>query len=153
MIINTTGMTANEVNIINKNGDYLLKLIKIEPAEYGKLKLHFEGAEIVEGKVQSDIVSMIEFCDTDKQIFKIVRLRDAFKSPELFNLDDWLNRYVVARVEMQEYNGKTSPNFKKLQYSSHNDKLPPIPEAKQEQSVGNDMANPSVEITEDSIPF
>ena len=156
MIINTTGVVADEKNIISEAGNYILKLGKIEEDGYEKWKLHFEGKKVLEGgKLSEDSYSMMEFISLAQNVlFKVARLRDALKSPEVFDLNDWMNRYVVAVVEMNTYNDKTNPQFKKLSYSAFNDNMPPIPEAKSEQNVdANRQPQPTIGLDSDSIPF
>jgi hypothetical protein len=88
----------------------------------------------------------------EKMLWKVARLRDALHSPEIFELEDWVGRYVLATIEMREYNGKTNPNIKKLQYSKANDKLAPIPD--RAQNTG-EPTNGSVadEDLDDIMPF
>ena len=133
-VINTVGVVASETNTISKAGDYLLKITKVELDGYDnesneKFKLHFEGKAIIDGKYSDDTYTMIDWLEQrEKMLWKVARLRDALHSPEVFELEDWVGRYVLATIEMREYNGKKNPNIKKLQYSKANDKLPPIPD-------------------------
>ena len=121
-------------------------------------KLTFEGKKILpDGKLSDELYSMLDWLQTSENlIWKVARLRDAIKSPEVFDLNDWMGRYVVATVEMNTYNEKTNPQFKNLSYSSFNDKMPPIPSAKEEsnQSASQPVQseNPSEDISEE-IPF
>ena len=160
MVFNTKGVEANKIEMVTKAGNYLFKIVDIIEDGYDangnpKAKVKFEGKEIVDGKLKDEIQVMFEWYEaTEKMAWKLAILRDALKSPEVFDMNDWLNRYVVAVVEMNTYNGKTNPRFKKLQYSKLNDNLPPIPEAKQgnnEPEVVVEM--PDLGLLDDEIPF
>ena len=163
IIFNTKGMVAEQKNIISEAGNYVLKIVKIEQDGYDsnsnpKVKISFEGKKVVDGKLSQELYTMMDWYTTEEKLsWKIARLRDSLKAPEVFDFDDLLNRYVVAVVEMNTYNNKTNPQFKSLSYSKLNDNLPPIPEAKQgsNESQGVDVPAdvPEVDVIESEIPF
>lgn len=158
MTINTTGIVSNENNKITEAGTYVLKIVKVEEDGFEKYKLSFEGKKALEGgKLSDETYSMLDWLQlSDNLIWKVARIRDALKSPEIFDLNDWVNRYVVAVIEMNTYNDKTNPQFKQLKYSSFNDNMPPIQEAKSEQSVDANVQPenaPTIDVDSDSIPF
>ena len=76
----------------------------------------------------------------------------ALKAPECYDINDFIGRYVIADIKSRNYkknDGSTGVSYgaKSWEYSTHNDKLPPIPEAKQNADDG------TPDISEDEIPF
>lgn len=162
MQINSTNYKSNEMNYITEPGNYLFKLIKWEQDGFSqngeeKIKVTCEGMKIKEdGKLEGNYSFNYQMYNGEKAGFTIAMLRDALKSPAIFNLDDWLNRYVIAVVAMEAGNdGKMYARAKKFEYSKANDKLSPIPSIEQGNSepASQSVQNPSEDITEDEIPF
>lgn len=166
MKINSTNYKQNETNFITENGNYLLKLTKWETDGYSqngeeKIKVSCEGKKILEdGKLEGAYSFNYNMYNGERAGFTIAMLRDALKSPKVFELNDWMNRYVIAVVEMENAdNGKSYPKVKRFEYSKINDKLPPFQEIKQgvsqfeSESVSKANTPPEIDINEDDLPF
>ena len=162
MQINSTEYKSSELNYIRENGNYLLKLIKWEQDGYSaggelKIKVTCEAKKITDdGKLDGSYNFDYPMYDGVKAGFTIARLRDALQSPQVFNLDDWMNRFVIATISMEESsNGKSYAQVKAFQYSKFNDKLPPFQEIKAQpsESKSESVSNPSEDMTEDELPF
>lgn len=159
MVINTKGVEINDTQYIKKDGIFLLKIEEFVEDGYSnegnpKFKLLFKGMEIIDNKMQSTTYAHTEFYSTDaKMLWKIKQLELGLKAPEIYDINNFIGRYAIAIVKMEEYNGKTNARVKEWQYSPQNDKMPPIPEATQEQSSSDVQSEPEIDISEDEIPF
>ena len=119
----------------NKDGTfkkikYTLKLISIEADGYDsegeeRYKMNFKTAD---GKMISDGFNV---SPSAKLTWKLKRIAIAMKAPDKLNLQYLIDRYIVATVG--GYTTKTGKDYAQIEnfeYSAHNDKLGPIPEAK-----------------------
>ena len=167
MIISTVGVELNENIFLNKVGKFLFKIEKFEEDGFtnggdARFKLHFKGVEV--GTKEPVYLHSEQFNIGQKSLWKIKQLEVALKSPEIYDVNSWVGRYVIANVKQESYaknDGTQGVSYKasSWEYSSHNDKLPPIAEAKQDES--NDFTEPSkptnkvpeVDMDEDEIPF
>ena len=81
-----------------------------------------------------------------------------------YDINDFVGRYIIANIKQENYTKKdgtagTSYKVKSWEYSTLNDKMTPIPEAKQDEDNGvNESIKPSskipeIDIDEDEIPF
>lgn len=158
MVINTVGIEVNENVYVNKAGKFLFKIEKWEEdgfTQFGdqKFKMFFKGVEV--GHKEPVYLHSEMFNVGQKSLWRIKQLEVALKSPEVFEISDWIGRYVIANIEERTYtksDGSTGKAYgvKSWEYSSHNDKLPPIPETKQNE---NDGAAQPTEVENDEIPF
>lgn len=165
MKINSTRYEQNETKYITEAGNYLMKLVRWEQDGYSqngemKIKVLMNAKKINDDGSLSDenYTNNYFMYDGEKAGFTIAMLRDALKSPDVFDLNDWIERFVNAKVEMELGNdGKSYARIKGFEYSKFNDKLPPIQEAKEEHSEPRSQSisqnNQSVDIPEDEIPF
>lgn len=167
MVINSTNYKADERKFITTEGNYLLKLVKWETDGYTqngdlKFKIACEAGKITEsGKIEGSYSFNYQMLDGEKTGFTIARLRDAIKSPAVFNLDDWIGRYVYASIFMEMgSDGKMYPKVSSFEYSKFNDKKNPIQEAVEgnDKPSGSNVEeasapNPSVDINPEEIPF
>ena len=169
IVFNTKGVVANEKSFIEKEGTYLFKIVKVvEDGSYSNggnpyVKMDFECKQIVTGsngkaKLDEDNLYMFseKFCTDENQLFKVARLRDALKAPEVFTLESTVGYSVIGSITKREYNNKNYAQIKKLGYSKANDNLPPIPEAKEQQNNTQDVPETpvvEVDVNQDEIPF
>lgn len=162
MQINSTNYKQNETKYITEAGNYLLKIVKWEQDGYSqngelKIKVLMSAKKIFDdGKLSDDNYTTTYFMyDGEKAGFTIAMLRDALKSPKIFDLDSWIDRFVIGRVDMEVANdGKSYARIKGFEYSKFNDKLPPFQEVTSQSSEpkSDNVSNPSEDI-EDIIPF
>jgi len=153
LIINTAGIELTPpASYIEKAGNYIFKIEKIELDGFNdegseKFKMHFKAFQPENKEV---IYSHIErFSLAKNMLWKLKQLEVALKSPEHYDVESWVGRYVIGTVSMREYNGKNYADIKSYEYSKFNDKLDPIPEFKGsvESAIVED------DILEDAIPF
>ena len=159
MVINTVGVEVSENVYVNKAGKFLFKIEKWEEdgfTQYGdsKFKMFFKGVEV--GTKDPIYLHSEMFNVGQKSLWRIKQLEVALKSPEIFELSDWIGRYVNCEIVERTYNkndgteGK-SYNVVNWSYSQLNDKLPPIPEKKQNKNNGSEQSEALAE--DDEIPF
>ena len=167
MKCNTTGKVAEPPKkYITEAGKYVFKIEKFEDDGYTnggeqKLKAHYVAQRIimVEGKatLSEDVYTMTEnnLSMDENLAWLVLRIRDALKSPENFDTEDWVGRFLIADIYMREHGDKKYATVSGYSYSKQNDKLPPIPEAKSaEDVVAEVVTDISVgDIDEDEIPF
>lgn len=151
MIVNLTNVQAdapNEWLRPEKNADgsfkkikYTLKVTSIEADGYDdqgdeRYKMTFKTAD---GKMTSDSFTV---CEAGKTTWKLKRITVAMKAPDRLNLSDLIGRYVVATIGgyTSKANGKDYAQIESFEYSPHNDKLAPIPEAKTKEEQIADEA-------------
>lgn len=162
MIINTKGVELTEAQYIKKDGKFLFEIKELVEDGYSnqgnpKFKLLFTAKEIItkDGKptLSEDVYNHTEFYSTDQNVlWKIKTLEVALKAPEVYDIMDFVGRFAIGDVKMEEYNGKTNARIKKWAYSKQNDNLPPIKEAIQNSDYGATSV-PEIDIDEDEIPF
>ena len=127
MIVNLKGVSSENPNeYIKTAGTYTLKLISILEDGYDKngdqrLKFTFKSHD---QKNHSESFSL-----TGEYTWRLKRFTEAMKAPEVFNIEDLVGRYVMADVILNKSGYATVSEFK---YAIQNDKLEPIPEAKDE---------------------
>ena len=166
MIIDTSKDEMLENNWLDKEGRFTFKIEKFEEdgfvqngddAGAVKFKLIFKGKEAGNDKLYSHSEM---FNIGQKSLWRIKELEIALKAPDVYDIEDFIGRYVIANVVSRNYqknNGTqgTAFNVKSWEYSKLNDALPPIPKA--EQNANNDTAQsseiPTIDIDEDEIPF
>lgn len=173
MIINTRGIELNENVYVNKEGKFLFKIEKFEEDGFtnngdARFKLHFKGGEIIENKVQSDITytHSEQFNIGQSSLWRIKQVEVALKAPEVYDINDFVGRYIIANIKSESYTKKdgtagTAYKVKSWEYSDVNDKrkLPPIPEAITNEdngvieSIEQTSKIPEIDIDEDEIPF
>jgi len=144
MVVNTRGVEVKDTNYITEAGHYVFKIDKFEEDGYNKFKLIFIGNKmlVVDGKatLSDEIYTHTEnYSLEDNMLWKIKRLEIALNAPEVYDVNNFIGRFVRADVTMKA--GYTDPskfysNVSKWVYSKQNDALPPIPEAQEEQSNG-----------------
>lgn len=156
MLINTVGVEVNESTYLNKAGKFLFKIEKWEEdgvTQYGdaKFKLSFKGVEV--GTKEPVYLHSEMFNIGQKSLWRIKQLEVALKSPEVYLLDSWIGRYVIANVSERKYTKNDGTegvayDCKSWEHSPLNDKLAPIPAA--QQNTNNDTTEP---VETDEIPF
>ena len=157
MIINTKGIELNENVYINKECKCLFKIEKFEEDGFTnagdiRFKLMFKGVEV--GTKEPVYIHSETFNVGQSSLWRIKQLEVALKAPEIYDINSFIGRYVIANIKQETYvkdgEAKSAYKVKSWEYSQHNDKLPPIPEAKQNESDGAAVVE---DITEDTIPF
>ena len=163
LIINTKGIEVNNAIYINKTGTFLFRIEKFEENGYtqngdASFKLHFKGVE--QGTKEPVYLHSEMFSVGEKSLWKIKLLEQGIKAPEVYDINDFVGRYVLATIISETYtkkDGTAGTGYKVNQwgYSSLNDKKDPIPTAKVEQDTGT--AQPVEIVIEDvstnEIPF
>lgn len=156
MIINTKGVELNPpTDYIAKEGKFILRIEKLVEDGFtqdgqAKFKLFFQGVEV---GTKDPIYSHSEMFNVGQtSLWRIKQLEVALKAPECYDINDFIGRYVIADIKSRRYkknDGSTGVAYsaKSWEYSTHNDKLPPIPEAKQDADYG------TIDISDDEIPF
>ena len=159
LTISTVGVELHDSSYINKEGKFWFKLEKWEldgftQAGDEKFKIHFKG---VEAGTKEPIYTHTEMFNIgQRSLWRIKQLEVALKSPEIFDIDDWMGRYIIANVNAEQYqkddgSTKTAYKVKSWDYCSQNDKLPPIPQKEQNQDSGSQVNID--EVNDDEIPF
>ena len=153
MVINTRGVELTPpADYIQKEGKFTLRIEKLiedgfTTDGHAKFKLVFQGVEV---GTKEPIYSHSEMFNVGQSsLWRIKQLEVALKAPECYDINDFIGRYVIADIKPRVHKEKTYYGVKTWEYSPHNDKLPPIPEAKQDADNGD----PIVEINEDEVPF
>jgi len=160
MIINTKGIEVSEAVFLNKTGAFLFKIEKFEEDGYtnagdAKFKLHFKGVE--KGTKEPMFLHQEMFSIGEKSLWKIKLLENGLHAPEIYDINDFIGRWVIGNVIEDKYTKKDGTagiayKVNQWSYSTLNDKMPPIPEATQEQS-SSDGIPVEIEIEESDIPF
>ena len=167
MIISTVGIELNENVFVNKEGKFLFRIEKFEEDGFtnggdARFKLHFKGVEV--GTKEPVYLHNEQFNIGQFSLWRIKQVEVALKAPEVYNINDFVGRYIIANIIQENYTKKDGTygiahKVKSWEYSRLNDKMPPIPEAKQDEDNGvNESINPSskipeIDIDEDEIPF
>lgn len=163
MIISTVGIELNENVYVNKEGKFLFRIEKFEEDGFtsagdAKFKLHFKGVEV--GSKEPIYIHSETFNIGQSLLWRIKQLEVALKAPEIYDINDFVKRYVIANIKQETYKKNdgsigTSYKVKSWEYSSFNDKLDPIPEAKQNENNGTNGNSkaPEIEINDEDIPF
>ena len=163
MIINTKGVELNENVYVNKDGKFLFRIEKFEEDGFtnagdAKFKLHFKGVEV--GSKEPTYIHSETFNIGQSSLWRIKQLEVALKAPEIYDINDFVKRYVIANIKQETYKKNdgsvgTSYKVKSWEYSSFNDKLDPIPEAKPNENNGTNgnSKTPEIEINDEDIPF
>lgn len=167
MIINTKGVELYENTYVNKEGIFLFRIEKFEEDGFtnagdARFKLHFKGVEV--GTKEPIYLYSEQFNIGQKSLWKIKQLEVALKSPEIYDVNSWVGSYVFANIKQDTHikqDGTQGVSYKvaSWKYSTHNDKLLPIPEAKQDEdngvneSIKSSSKIPEIDIDEDEIPF
>lgn len=162
MIINTKGVELSENKYLDKAGKFLFKIDKFEEDGYtnagdAKFKLQFKGVEV--GTKEPVYLHTERFSVGQASLWKIKTVEVALKAPEIYDINDFVGRYIIANIVSEQYikndsTQATSFKAKSFEYSPLNDKLPPIPEAKEEQNDGPGEFEVVIEdVNEDELPF
>lgn len=161
MIINTKGIELNENVYVNKEGKFLFRIEKFEEDGFtnagdAKFKLHFKGVEA--GTKEPTFMHSETFNIGQSSLWRIKQLEVALNAPEIYDINDFVKRYVVANIKQENFTKKdgtsgVSYKVKSWEYSKHNDALPPIPEAKQDEDNGIDGTVQTEDIDDSEIPF
>lgn len=167
MIINTKGVELNENVFVNKEGKFLFRIEKFEEDGFtnagdAKFKLHFKGVEV--GTKEPVYLHNEQFNVGKSSLWRIKQVEVALKAPEIYDINDFVKRYVIANIKQENFTKKDGApgigyKVKSWEYSELNDKMLPIPEAKQNEdngingSVKQKSKIPEVDIDEDEIPF
>jgi hypothetical protein len=163
MIISTVGIELNENVYVNKEGKFLFRIEKFEEDGFtnagdAKFKLHFKGVEV--GTKEPVYLHNEQFNIGQSSLWRIKQVEVALKAPETYDINDFVKRYVITNIKQETYKKNdgsigTSYKVKSWEYSSFNDKLPPIPEAKSDENNGTNgnSKTPEIEINDEDIPF
>lgn len=161
MIIDTRNVELNENIFLNKIGMFLFKIEKFEEDGFtnagdARFKLHFKGVEV--GTKEPVYLHSEQFNIGQKSLWKIKQLEVALKSPEIYDVNSWVGRYVIANIKQDTYikqDGTQGVSYKAAswEYSTHNDKLPPIPEAIENKNVSDSKSENVEDDLLDDIPF
>lgn len=161
MIINTKGVELNENVYVSKEGKFLFRIEKFEEDGFtnagdAKFKLHFKGVEV--GTKEPVYIHSETFNIGQSSLWRIKQLEVALKAPEIYDINDFVKRYVIANIKQESYKKNdgtigTSYKVKSWEYSDLNDKMLPIPEAKPNANNGTNEPLQADDISEDQIPF
>ena len=167
MIISTVGIELNENVYVNKEGKFLFRIEKFEEDGFtnagdAKFKLHFKGVEV--GTKEPVYLHNEQFNIGQTSLWRIKQVEVALKAPEIYDINDFVGRYIIANIKQETYKKNDgsigiSYKVKSWDYSTLNDKMPPIPEAKQDEnngineSIKSSSKIPEIDIDEDEIPF
>lgn len=161
MIIDTRNIELNENVYVNKEGKFLFRIEKFEEDGFtnagdAKFKLHFKGVEA--GTKEPTFMHSETFNIGQSSLWRIKQVEVALKAPEVYDINDFVGRYIIANIKSESYTKKdgtagTAYKVKSWEYSSFNDKLPPIPEAKQDENNGIDGTVQTEDIDDSEIPF
>lgn len=158
MIIDTRNVELSENVFVDKEGKFLFRIDKFEDDGFtnsgdARFKLFFKGVEV--GTKEPVYLHSEQFNIGQKSLWRIKQLEVALKAPEIYDVNDFIGRYVIATIKKENYiksDGSAGHSFKvkTWEYSSLNDKMPPIPEAKQDS---NDDTTSNDEVSDSQIPF
>ena len=149
MIINTKGVELNENVYVNKEGKFLFKIEKFEEDGFtnagdARFKLHFKGVEA--GTKEPIFMHNEQFNIGQTSLWRIKQVEVALKAPEIYDINDFVGRYIIANIKSESYTKKdgaagTAYKVKSWEYSTFNNKMLPIPEAKSDEknSVSENM--------------
>jgi hypothetical protein len=160
--VNTKGVEVNEAIYINKTGNFLLKIEKIEEdgmTQEGavKFKVHFKGMEV--GNKDIIYLHTERFNLQQNSLWRIKQLEIAMKAPESYDMDDFIGRYVLVTIKARNYNKNdgtqgTAYEVSTWAYAKQNDKLPPIPEDESDTNDGGaELVEEAIEILDSECPF
>ena len=162
MIINTKGIELNENVYVNKEGKFLFRIEKFEEDGFtnagdARFKLHFKGVEA--GTKEPIFMHSEQFNIGQTSLWRIKQVEVALKAPEVYDINDFVGRYIIANIKSESYTKKdgtagTAYKVKSWEYSTFNDKMLPIPEAKSDENNGvNESMQVEVMIDDDICPF
>ena len=112
MIINTKnlteiGMKPREDGTYNifKEGKYLFKIVGWEEKGFSKdgdamFIINLQGIEIGKKDIKYSHNELYNLGELS--LVHLKKLEVALKSPEVYNLDDWKDRFVIANIEKKE---------------------------------------------------
>lgn len=160
MIIDTRNVELNENVYVNKEGKFLFKIEKFEEDGFtnagdARFKLLFKGVEA--GTKEPIFIHSEQFNIGQTSLWRIKLVEVALKAPEVYDINDFVGRYIIANIKSESYTKKdgtagTAYKVKSWEYSSFNDKMPPIPEAKPYENNGVNESIQAEDI-DDIIPF
>lgn len=161
MIINTKGVELNENVFLNKIGKFLFRIEKFEEDGFtnagdARFKLHFKGVEV--GTKEPVYLHNEQFNIGQSSLWRIKQLEVALKAPEIYDINDFVKRYVIANIKQENFTKKDGTpgigyKVKSWEYSDLNDKMLPIPEAKQDEDNGINGTAQTEDIDDSEIPF
>ena len=158
MIINTSKVELP--NRIEKAGQYIFKIEKFEEdgfTQNGDPKFKFEFKGVQSGTQEPMYTHTEMFNIGENSLWRIKELEIALKAPSIYEVQDFVGRYVNVVIEPRTYvkNGqtKTAYGVKSWSYNKKNDTLTPIPEAKQDANDDTAESIPTIEIDDSVIPF
>jgi hypothetical protein len=129
MIIDTRGVELTPpAEWIKKEGIYVLKISEIKPDGFAADGSGAEKFKII-FKASSGEQHMENFILKPDMLWKIKVIEKAIKAPEVYDINDFIGRYVTATIKERTYNGKQYFDIKEYAECALNDKLPPIPMA------------------------
>ena len=75
-----------------------------------------------------------------------------------YDINDFVGRYIIANIKQENYTKRDvtpgiAHKIKSWEYSTLNDKMPPIPEAKQDENNGVNESAKVEEVTDEECPF
>ncbi len=162
-VIDTRNVEVNETTYINKIGTFLFRIERFEEDGYtqngdAKFNLYFKGVE--QGTKTPVYLHREMFSVGTKSLWKIKLLERGLDAPEVYDINDFVGRYVLATIISESYtkkDGTAGTGYKVNQwgYSSLNDSKDAIPTATVEQNTGTTQPMEVVVegVDEDSIPF
>lgn len=121
MRINTTGVELTEPkNYINTAGEFILKITGWDsdgftPEGREKFKISFIAHT---GELHTERFSL-----NDNMLWKIKRLEVAIGAPEIYEIDDFVGRYVKAEFKTRVREGKTYADVKEWKEADQNKKV------------------------------
>ena len=99
MIIDTRNVELSENNFLNKEGNFLFRIEKFEEDGFTnngdhRFKLHFKGIEV--GIKEPVYIHSEQFNIGAKSLWRIKQLEVALKAPEIYDINNFIGRYVIA---------------------------------------------------------
>lgn len=161
MIISTVGIELNENVYVNKEGKFLFRIEKFEEDGFtnagdARFKLHFKGVEV--GAKEPVYLHNEQFNIGQSSLFRIKQVEVALKAPEVYDINNFVGRYIIANIKQENFTKKDGTpgiryKVKRWEYSTLNDKMLPIPEAKQDEDNGINESVKVEEVTDEECPF
>lgn len=153
MVINRKDENRVSGSMINKDGAYICKIEKVEndgTTSTGDIKIKFSFVCLDVNDLKGEQYTYSDsFPLTGKASFLINNLEEALKCPDVYDANDLVGRYVLGHFSENKYtkkDGTEASNYRstKWEYSTKNDKLPPIQAPKE---------NHTIEIDDDDLGF
>ena len=126
IVVNTKGIEINPpADWIKAAGTYTLKITEVKPDGYNadgfqKIKMFFKSSA---GEQHSEMIVL-----SPAALWKLKQIEIAIGAPEVYDLNNFVGRYVIADIKGRIHKDKEYFDIKTFSPCPLNDKLPKIPE-------------------------